>query len=142
MKITDSEFSKHIISSKQIKLGDIYFFTHIAVIEFNDGVHIDINNFSAIFEKLVEFFGISKPFGVISNRINSYSINLLHMNTFKEQMNNLCAYAVISHNSASAMNAEIESNFCSSENIHFHKLNQGVNFVYNKVQSQILISLN
>jgi hypothetical protein len=142
MKIIESEFSQHILKSEKISLGDIHFFNHIAVIEFSEGVHIDIHNVSEIFKKLISHFGISRPFGIIANRVNSYSINLLDINSFKEIMNNLCAYGVVSHNSASAMNAEIESNFCSRENIHFKNISDGVNFVYSRVKTKISVSLN
>lgn len=142
MKIIESDFSQHIVKSDKLPLGDIHFFNHIAVIEFNEGVHIDINNISEILKKLISYFGISRPFGIIANRVNSYSINLLDINSFKEKMNNLCAYGVVSHNSASAMNAEIESKFCSRENIHFKNINSGVNFVYRRVKNKISVSLN
>ena len=142
MKIIESKFSQHILKSQKMPLGNIYFFNHIAVIEFNEGVHIDIHNVSEIFKKLISYFGISRPFGIIANRVNSYSINLLDINRFKEIMINLCSYGVVSHNSASAMNADIESNFCSRENIHFKNINDGVNFVYSRVKTKISVSLN
>ena len=82
-------------------------------------MHIDINNVSQIHKKLSSFYGPSRPFGILANRVNSYSIDLLDLNSFKQIMDNLCAYGIISHNLASAMNADIESKFCSRENIHF-----------------------
>ena len=42
MKIDESDFSSHIVKSIQKELGSIFFFNHIAVIEFNEGAHIDI----------------------------------------------------------------------------------------------------
>ncbi|MDN3666905.1 hypothetical protein ACFFU1_08305 [Algibacter miyuki] len=142
MKIIDSEFSHHIVKSVHEKLGDIYFFNHIAVIEFNEGVHVDVSNTTDIIEKLTLFFGMSRPFGVIANRINSYSINLLDIIKIQDKVKNLSAYSVVSHNAAGYMNAEIESNFCSRDNIHFDNINEAINFVYSKVKSKIQISLN
>jgi len=142
MKITESEFSQHIKKTEKLTLGELHFFKHIAVVEFNEGVHVDIHNISEIFKKLISYFGISEPFGLVANRVNSYSINLLDVGSFKEIMNNQCIYGVVSHNKASAMNAEIESNFCSRDNIHFKNIGDGLNFVYNKVKNKISISLN
>ncbi|MCL5128404.1 MULTISPECIES: hypothetical protein [unclassified Algibacter] len=142
MKTIESEFSKHIVKSEQMPLGDIHFFNHIAIIEFKEGVHVDIYNVSGIYKELLSFYGISRPFGIIANRVNSYSINLLDISSFKKIMKNLCAYSVVSHNLASAMNAKIESNFCSPENIHFEDINEAVNYVFSKVKTNVSISLN
>ncbi|NMH85889.1 hypothetical protein [Flavivirga algicola] len=142
MKIIESDFSSHILKSVEKKLGNIFFFHHIAVVEFNEGVHIDINNSSEIFEELKSYFGESRPFGVIANRINSYSVKLLDADLFRQQVKNLCAYAVVGHNPASKMNAEIENGFCISENINYDTIHEALNNVYSKVKSDILFSLN
>jgi hypothetical protein len=142
MKIIESQLSKHIVKSDKIRLGEIHFFNHLAIIEFNEGVHVNLNNVDQIHKKLSSFYGESRPFGVIANRVNSYSIDLLDVSYIKKIMNNLCAYSIISHNSASAMNADIENKFCSSEKIHFKNIHEGVLFVYSKVKSKTLLSLN
>ncbi|MDO5970983.1 hypothetical protein Q4Q35_14340 [Flavivirga aquimarina] len=142
MKIAESDFSNHIVKSTQKELGNIFFFNHIAVIEFNEGVHIDINNSNEIFEELINFFGNSRPFGIVANRINSYSINLLDADLFKKKISNLCHYAVVGHNRASKMNAEIENSFCNFNKINYDCIHEAMTHTYGKVKKDILLSLH
>ena len=142
MKIIESDLSNHIIKTAEKELGNLYFFNHVAVIEFNEGTHVDINNSSEIFEELKSYFGVSRHFGVVANRINSYSVNLLDTPLFREQAKNLCAYAVVGHNAASKMNAQIENGFCLSENINYDNVYEAIDNVYSKVKNKILFSLN
>ncbi|MDD7886180.1 hypothetical protein [Flavivirga sp. 57AJ16] len=142
MKIIESEISNHIQKVKKKELGTIFFFNHIAVVEFNEGVHIDINNAISFFDEFKSYFGESRPFGVIANRIYSYSVKLMDADLFRNQANNLCAYGVVGHNPASKMNAKIENNFCISEKIDYDTLYEAINSVYSKVKSQIIATLN
>ncbi|MFD0836012.1 hypothetical protein ACFQ0I_09570 [Mariniflexile aquimaris] len=142
MTILDSEFVNHILKTSKINLGIIYFFEHIAIIEFNEGVHIDINNASEIIEELNAFFGPSKPYGVIANRINSYSVKLLDAKLILYQAKNLCAYAVVGHNSASKMNAEIENMFCNATKINYDNIYEAISSVNSRVKETIIIPLN
>ncbi|MBP0902200.1 hypothetical protein ACFSKN_04835 [Mariniflexile gromovii] len=116
-----------------MKLGDIYFFHNFAVIEFNEGVHIDIYNSDQIFEELDYYYGNSKPFGVIANRVNSYSVNLMDLDLFRKKLKNLCAYAVVGHNLASKMNAEIENTFYKKGKINYDSLHAAFEAVNNKL---------
>ncbi|AUP81217.1 hypothetical protein [Flavivirga eckloniae] len=142
MKIAESDFSNHIVKSVQKKLGNVFFFKHIAVIEFNEGVHIDINNSSEFFDELINYFGNSRPFGVIANRINSYSINLMDAKLFKQKIRSLCYYAVVAYNNAGKMNAEIEDSFCHADKISYDCIHEAMTKVYSKVKNDILLSLH
>lgn len=142
MKIIESNVSNQIIKSVQKKIGSIFFFNDIAVVEFNEGVHIDINNSGEIFNEINSYFGPDRHFGVIANRINSYSVNLLDAELFRAKVKNLSAYAIVSYNSAGQMNAEIESRFCLSENIIYNSIHEALNSVYNKVKNSTLNYLN
>ncbi|MFD1162081.1 hypothetical protein [Hwangdonia seohaensis] len=142
MRIIESEFSNHIIKSVQKDLGNIYFFNHIAVVEFNEGVHVDIDNSKEIFDEINTYFGTAKPFGVIANRVNSYSVKLLDADLFRKKVKNLCSYAVVSYNLAGKMNAEIENSFCLSENISYNSIKEAINNVYGKVKTSTSFSLN
>lgn len=142
MTINKSNVNNHIVKSVKKNLGDIYFFNHIAVIEFNEGVHIDIKASEEFFEELNLYFGTSRPFGVITNRVNSYSVKLMDINLFKEKSKNLCSYAVVGHTTASKMNAEIENGFCLAEKTNYDSLYEAIDTVYNKVKANIKLTLN
>ena len=141
MKIKESVFSNQIIKFVENKLGTIFFFNHIAVVELKEGVHFDINNSSLIIDELKSYFG-SRPYGVIANRINSYSVNLIDTPLFREHAKNLCAYAVVGHNLAGKMNAKFENRFCLSEKIDYDTIPEAVNKVYSKLKNSSFFSLN
>ncbi|KJD34198.1 hypothetical protein PW52_13460 [Tamlana sedimentorum] len=138
MKIKDSDIRKHILKSIKNELGYMHFLNHIAVIEFNEGVHVELNNTKALFNELKTYFGIKKPFGVVANRVNSYSIKLLDIPAFRAQITNLRAYAVVGHDPAGIMNAAIESNFCLSDDIGFDNIYEAIDSVNNKIKQRII----
>ncbi|AUP81216.1 hypothetical protein [Flavivirga eckloniae] len=142
MKIIESEISNHVLKTIKKELGTIFFFNHVAVVEFNEGVHVDINNSIDFFDEFKSYFGESRPFGIIANRIHSYSVKLIDVDLFRKQANNLCAYGVVGHNAASKMNARIENNFCADDNIEYDSLYEAINAVYYKVKKRLVTTLN
>ncbi|WP_203257053.1 hypothetical protein [Hyunsoonleella ulvae] len=142
MKIIESDFSNQIVKFVQNKLGNIFFFNHIAVVELNEGIHFNINNAPLILEELKSYFGDTKPFGVIANRVNSYSVDLLDTPKYRNEIKNLKSYGVVGHDAASKMNATIENDFCMSEKVDYDTIYDAINHVYNKVKNSKLFSLN
>lgn len=142
MKILESDFSNQIVEFVQNKLGNIFFFNHIAVVELNEGVHFSMNNASVIINELKTYFGENKPFGVVANRVNSYSVDLLDTPKYREEVKNLKSYGVVGHDAASKMNATMENDFCASEKVDYDSIYDAINQVYNKVKNSNLFSLN
>ncbi len=142
MKIIESDLSNQIVEFVQNKLGNIFFFNHIAVVELNEGIHFSMKNASLILNELKSYFGETRPFGVIANRVNSYSVDLLDTQKYRENIKNLKSYGVVGHDLASKMNAVIENDFCLSEKVDHDTIYDAINHVYNKVKNSELFSLN
>lgn len=142
MTIVDSNVASQIIKQEQSDAGMLHFFNHIAVVEFNEGLHLDLNSGRKTINDLMNFFGNTKPFGLIANRVNSYSISLLETPEVKSIFPNMVAYGIVSHNEAGRMNAIIESSFCSSDNISYDNLYEALDTVNKRVQDKIMMSLN
>lgn len=142
MTITQSNVATHIVKHTQSKVGSIHFFNHIAVMEFYEGVHLDLISFVDTKNEIIDYFGTTKPFGLVCNRVNSYSIDLLDIEKVPPLMPNMVAYGIVTHNEAGRMNAVIESNFCKSNDISFDNLYEGLDTVYQRVKRNIKISLN
>ena len=142
MTIVNSNVASQIVKQKHSDAGILHFFNHIAVVEFNEGLHVDLNSGRQIIHDLMNYFGNTKPFGLIANRVNSYSIALLETMEVKSIFPNMVAYGVVSHNEAGRMNAIIESNFCASKDISFDNLYEGLEAVYLRVRHQLNLSLN
>lgn len=141
MKLLETDFVNQIIKTVENKMGDVYFFENIAVVELREGVHFDMNNSATIINELESYFGNTKPYGIVANRINSYSINLMDAPHFRTQAKNLKAYGVVGHDLASKMNAEIENGFCVSEKIDYNTITEAIKTVSEKVKSS-MFSLN
>jgi len=141
MKIVESDFSDQILKTVKKSLGDIFFFNHIAVVELKEGVHFDISNASIIIDEFLYYFGASQPYGVIANRINSYSVNLLQTSLYREKAKNLLAYGVVGHDLAGKISAEMENDFCASEKVDYDNLYEAINSVYSKIKNSGLFSL-
>ncbi|MGB5418850.1 hypothetical protein [Algibacter sp.] len=142
MKIIESYLSNQIIKSVENHIGSIFFFNHIAVVELNEGIHFDLSNASLIIDELNSYFGNSQPYGVITNRINSYSVNLIDTPLYKKLAKNLYAYGVVGHDLAGKMNAEMENDFCVSEKVDYDTIYDAINEVYEKVKNSGSFSLN
>lgn len=142
MTIVNSNVASQIVKQEQSDAGMLHFFNHIAVVEFNEGLHVDLNSGRQTIHDLMDYFGDTKPFGLIANRVNSYSISLLETIEVKSIFPNMVAYGVVSHNEAGRMNAIIESNFCSLKDISFDNLYEGLDTVYLRVMDKLSVSLN
>lgn len=142
MKIIESDYSNQIIKFVQNKIGNIFFFNHIAVVELNEGIHFDVNNAPKIIDELTSYFGNNQPYGVVANRVNSYSVDLLNTPLYKQKAKNLYAYGVVGHDLAGKMNAEMENDFCVSEKVDYDNIYDAINNVYNKLKNSGLFSLN
>ena len=142
MNILNSNVASHILKTSETSAGKLYFFNHIAAVEFNEGIHVDLNTARDTIHELISYFGQSRPFGLVANRVNSYSISLLDVEEVKSVLPNIASYGVVSHNSAGEMNAKIENSFCETQRIHFRDLYECLDIVYQKVKDTIMVSLN
>jgi hypothetical protein len=142
MTITNSNVAQQIIKQEQSEAGTIHFFNHIAVVEISEGIHADLQSGRKILDSIMSYFGNSKPFGIVANRINSYSIALLETAEVRSIFPNLVAYGIVSHDEAGRMNADIESQFCSSDNISFNNIYEGLDTVYTRVINRMSLSIN
>lgn len=128
MTVLNSKLRGHVVDSYVLDTGTLYFLEQIAIVEFNDGLHITIESSKSIFHQIETYFN-HKRFGLIANRVNSYSIHPLDMQRTREVYPNLGAYAVVATDKASKMSAEIENSFCQNYDINFDNLYEAVETV-------------
>jgi hypothetical protein len=137
MRIANTNLAPQIIKQTESEVGMVHFFNHLAVVEFNEGAHIDLSTVKKTLKDIIDYFGQSKPFGIITNKVNSYSISLLDTKYARQALPNLTAYGIVSYNSASRMSAGIESSFCEWKDICFDNLQVGLDTVYKRVKDRI-----
>lgn len=134
--ITNSktESYKHV----KVNLGNIYLFEDFFVGEFDEGVDINFSNFSDISEIVKAYFE-NRPFGFISNRVNSYSLNLHDAELFNASFPNLKAYAVVVYNSLTEKVFEIENHFFKFNRKAFTDIDESISWVKNCISSAQLL---
>lgn len=142
MGIEYTELASKIVDQTSTEFGVTHFFKDVAVIEFNEGTHIDFMAVKPTLKSIKEHYGTSKPFGIIANRVNSYSISILDLKKARQKLPNLAAYGIVSYTDATRMNAKIESSFCEWKDICFDNLYEGVNAIQQRLGSDREIWLN
>lgn len=128
MSITDHNSNKELIDSIEVKIGKLYFFKNYVVTEFNEGVLITFENFSET-GKLIKAFYEDEDFGVITNRTNSYSLNLSDAKKWNTIFPNLKAYAVVSDRIFSKGVFDIENQFFDYNRKMFKTLQEALDWV-------------
>ncbi|TXE15150.1 hypothetical protein FUA26_01175 [Seonamhaeicola algicola] len=128
MLVKKSFLEKKIIAEKTIPIGSLYFFENFLVAEFNEGVVVNFESFNDATTLVKEFYG-NKPFGFISNRVNSYAIDLYDAPLFMKEFTNLEAYATVIYNAINNKLFELEKRFFKFNKENFTDLNLAVNWV-------------
>jgi hypothetical protein len=141
MTFLNSKLKDHVMDTHVLDIGTLYFLEHIAIVEFNDGVHLTIENSKPVFSAIEDYFNHNE-FGLIANRVNSYSIHPLEMQQIKDVYPNLGAYAVVATDKASKMSAEIENSFCQTHDINFDNLYEAVEMVSQRLLETIKASIS
>lgn len=84
---------------------------NIAIFEFNDGVNVDGDMVAELTCMAAET--MPNPFGILSNRIHSYSLSFEAM-TALAQYDNIIATAIVVHSAKSRMLVEAQNFFISA----------------------------
>jgi len=137
MTVKESTLANQVNKVVSIQIGDLYFFNDIVISEIKDGIHVTFENAQEFIKEIKDYFEPPKPFGLISNMVNSYSVNLPDSTKFREQLNNLSAYVMVSHNAAGKLNVEIASNFCQAKDVDFEDLYEAFNWVSEQAKTPI-----
>ena len=96
MKFEDSRYYNTLISKKVVlQIGTFYFSKHFCISEINEGVHVGAKEFEEIIIALVEHYNENLKIGFISNRINSYSLDIGQWIKFNEEYDFLIASAIV-----------------------------------------------
>lgn len=112
MKTIESNLKSRIIEAQHFEMGDLYFFENLVISEIHEGKHLCLETANDYLIAISEFYGDKKPFGYISNRVNSFSIEALDFPVFIDILENLKEFLTITYKNADEMNAGVEKLFC------------------------------
>ncbi|UGU16175.1 hypothetical protein LS482_21170 [Sinomicrobium kalidii] len=107
---------------KRIKLdfGSLEFHENFVISEINEGVHFAAKQNRVLISLCLEHFK-DQPFGYISNRIYSYSVDPFAY-IESENIENFVAMAVVVSSSAQRLSSKIEGLFCKRPFKYFYNL--------------------
>lgn len=106
--------------------GTIYFYEDLVISEIKEGVHLPAEDLLTFFEFVMENF--KTPFGYISHRINSYSIDP-KIYSMLPQHSLMKGIAVVSENKFSSLNAHVEKNFYNGRYELFTNIEAAINWL-------------
>lgn len=128
MSIIESPYYDQLILQETVDLGELYFFKHFLIAEFNEGVNITFENFNKVRILVENHFGDSE-FGFISNRKNSYSIVITDAPQFNSTFKNLKAYATVTYTSFASKVIIMENHFFKFNRKNFTELDRAIQWI-------------
>jgi len=112
MKVIETELKKYILDSYSSEHGSIYLFKNLVITEINEGEHVTVGNNLEQIAMIARFYGKDKPFGYISNRINSFSVEAIEYSKFTSLLNNMKIFASVIYHKNNILSIEMEKKFC------------------------------
>ncbi|MBC8754696.1 hypothetical protein H2O64_08440 [Kordia sp. YSTF-M3] len=106
--------------------GTLYMYDDLVIGEINEGAHVTAETLMSFFEFFHENYKV--PFGYISYRKNSYSIDPQVYKMLPEN-HLLKGIAVVSNQKFSSLNAHVEKNFFNGRYELFTTINNAVNWL-------------
>lgn len=135
MNINSPNYNPKKYTLIKVKLGQMYLFENYMITEFYEGVDIKFENFSEVAE-LVKIHYKNEPFGFISNRINSYSIDLNDADLYNKTFPNLKAYAVVVYKPLTEAIFEVENYFFKFNRKVFKTLSNAIEWVEDELSDK------
>lgn len=117
---------KQLLKTYTFEEGNLYFYEDVIVGEINEGVHITTEELLSFFEFFRENYKI--PFGYISYRKNSYSIDPQVYKALPENTL-LKGIAVVTDQKFSTLNAQVEKSFFNGRFEVFTTINAAINWL-------------
>jgi len=128
-----NKVSSHGLKKEYVlETGKFYFYDNYVVGEFKDGILVTINNFKEIHELALQHFN-DQPYGYVSNRINSYTINVINFIDHEEIFEKLVAYAIVSYNNITTATVNYENYYFNTHRKQFEGIEEATSWVENQV---------
>ncbi len=132
MKFEDSKYYNNKTFKKIVlKMGVLYISEDYCVSEINEGIQIGIEESQEVIMNLVNFYGENLIIGFVSNRINSYSINLREWLKLTNNDNFVINTAIVVYDDLNYNAATIEKELTKNSLRRFHTLNEAIQWIIN-----------
>ncbi len=140
MTIKDSNLAlqaKHVYATK---FADLYFFDNFLISEIYEGELIGQSNFQEILTLVHKHFGIDKPYGIISHRVHSYSVDLYDLLPITSEFGPLVANAVVAYSNMPLKSFELEKQILKLVGEAFSNMEDAISWTRKKINEAHLLS--
>ena len=132
MKVLDSPIANQVEATYCLEVGDFHFFKNLVVAEFKQGAYVSFEDYKEAYELCLDIFN-NTPFGFISNRVNSYSINLVDAQEHRKKLKLLHTYAIVTYSHNSKRMLVVEDHYFNLKRKRFNAFIDAFNWVNKKV---------
>ncbi|MBD0831810.1 hypothetical protein [Aestuariibaculum sediminum] len=112
----------------KLDICELFIFKNFVIAEFKEGSCIGYPDFWEAHELIKKYFG-NNQFGFITNRINSYAIEVTDANIFNDTFKNLKVFATVTYNGTTRKIAELENHFFKIQRSFFSNLTDAIIYV-------------
>lgn len=142
MRFEDTEISKSIYYQKVVlNFCTFYAADKFVIVEFDEGIHIDIPMHLEFKKAVRHFYKKNKKFGYISNRVNTYSFDPLLWRHFKGEGNDpfVTAAAVVIYRSSAVPTTKLESKLTHLKFNSTFTIEEAIGWICNVIDEKISV---
>ncbi|MDY8135854.1 hypothetical protein [Aquimarina sp. 2201CG5-10] len=121
-----------VVHEYELNTGKVFFYKDYLIIEVAEGVCFNHEKAKEL-SKLTNLHFKDRPFGYISNRINSYSVEPTDYIKIKEVFPNIKAFAIVTYNDFQKTSVRIENMFFQGDIVSFDNLENAVDWVKEQI---------
>jgi len=132
MKVLDSCFANQVEATYCIEIGDFHFFKDFVIAEFNQGCYVSFKDLYDIHD-LGSLFYQDGHFGFISNRVNSYSIDLIDFHKNRNKLKLIDFYAIVTYSHFSKKMLPMEDYYFRIDRHSFNYLDNAIHWIFKKI---------
>jgi hypothetical protein len=142
MTIKDSALASKANYVYNLKSGDLYFYDDYLISEIHEGVTVMYKDSLEILNLVHKHYGFKKPYGLISHRLNSYSVNLHDLIPIAHEFGLLVANAVVAYKEISLKNFEIEKRVLMLKGESFRNMDEAIKWTKAEIDKAYLEKTN
>lgn len=142
MTIKGSTLASEASCIHNLKSGDLYFYDDYLISEIHEGIVVVKEDLLEILSLIDEHFCDNKPYGLISHRAYSYSVNLHDILSIADKLRAPVVNAVVAYSNIALKNFELEKRILKLKGESFSNLEEAIFWTKQEVLKASQKSLN
>jgi hypothetical protein len=135
MTVKNSPLASEINFTYSLSFGNFYFCNNILITEVFEGVIVGEEEFMQILDLILKHIDIKKPYGLISHRLYSYSVNLHELTPLTDLFGLLVVNAIVAYSDISFKSFELEKRILKFKGISFNNLKEAFEWTTLEVEN-------